>query len=159
MLYVYAIQQRHSPIETYLPAFQAATKCQAQTTSIAIPGSLAHRYGVVLQELRLELLRQNSQLLTLATGNHERDQGSSLLLEGDEMVLGPFNEAEMLPLPGPDMPVAHGPGHANNSLMLGDENLGFAQESPGSSVMQMAGWDQFESLVSNLSDNEMKSQK
>lgn len=146
MLYVYAIQQRHARLETYLPAFQAATKCQSLITSIATPGSLAQRYGVVLQELRLELLRHNSQLLAMATS--EQDGGisghASLMLEGDEAVLGHTTNLDMLGPNGGDM---SGIGDVNGQLAL-DDTLGFVDGSPGSSIIQMTGWGQFDSLVS-----------
>ncbi|KAL8404672.1 hypothetical protein RB594_009507 [Gaeumannomyces avenae] len=57
VLYVHAIQQRNSPPETYLAAFNAATICQDHLASVAIRGTLTERYGVVLQELRNEVLK------------------------------------------------------------------------------------------------------
>lgn len=67
ILYVYAIQQRTEAPETYLSFFHAASKCHAQLEGIAAKGSLMQRYGVVLQELRLELLQHNEYLASAAT--------------------------------------------------------------------------------------------
>lgn len=161
MLYVYAIQQRHAAPEMYLPSFYAATKCQAQITSIATPGSLAQRYGVVLQELRLELLRYNNHLLTLTTAHRDGTaRGPSMYLEGDDLVYGPGAGAQfgdpssMLPLDGSNPAAATlglpGGGGGGNMAGLTDETLGFTEGSPGSSIVQMAGWGQFDSLVSGV---------
>ncbi|KUJ18384.1 uncharacterized protein LY89DRAFT_47192 [Mollisia scopiformis] len=62
VLYVYTIQQRNSPRAKYLAYFQAAAKCQAQISSMAIKESLAQRYSVVLEELRLEAMKQTERL-------------------------------------------------------------------------------------------------
>ncbi|KAH6670261.1 nonribosomal peptide synthetase-like protein [Plectosphaerella plurivora] len=155
MLYLYAIQRRHSPPETYLPAFNAATRCQAQITSIALPGSLAQRYGLVLQELRLELLRHNSHLLALATGQIQGQGqgqggpgvvgavgGHGLLM--DEAVVGRFS-ADLLALEADGG--AGGLGFAGaGGLPLDDGGL-FPDASPGSSIAQLTGWGQFDSLA------------
>lgn len=147
MLYVYAIQKRNAPQETYLPAFQAAVKCQAQISSIAIPGSLAQRYGVVLQELRLEVLRHNSHLQALTIGGGDGTNGGAIQ-EGDEAQLGSFSDQDPLGL-GPEgmhlSLTARGiPGQLG---VAGDDGLGFVERSPGSSTVQMTGWGQFDSLV------------
>lgn len=147
MLYVYAIQQRHAPLETYLPAFQAATKCQSLITTIATPGSLAQRYGVVLQELRLELLRHNSHLLAM-TANAQDGNQETMKLEGDDAVLGALTNLDMLGSNGGDLiGIGQNAGDANSQLAL-DDPLGFVDGSPGSSIIQMTGWGQFDSLVS-----------
>lgn len=74
MLYVYAIQQRAERPETYLAQFQAASRCHGQLESIATRGSLMQRYGVVLQELRVEVLRHNHHLAAVATPRPELTQ-------------------------------------------------------------------------------------
>lgn len=164
MLYVFAIQQRHALPSTYLPAFYAGTKCQTQITSIATAGSLAQRYSLVLQELRLELLRHNSHLLALVTAHRDgAAQGSSLFLEGDDLVIGAmagaggqFGDANLLPMEHNNAAMAlglaqgHGGGGSGHIAGLGDDTLGFAEGSPESSIVQMAGWGQFDSLVSTL---------
>lgn len=147
MLYLYAIQRRHSQPEVYLPAFQAATKCQAQITSIATPGSLAQRYGVVLQELRLELLRHNSHLLALTTGQRdEGGQAQSHALGESEAIVNQFN-ADLLALEAADGMGFSGDAHGH--MGMGDDGIGFPDASPGSSIAQLTGWGQFDSLVSS----------
>ena len=58
VLYVWTIQQRSASPEKWQKHFDAASKCQGQITVSAQQASLAQRYGVVLEELRLEALRQ-----------------------------------------------------------------------------------------------------
>jgi hypothetical protein len=58
VLYVSTIQQRHSSNEIYRTYFEAAARCQSQISSLAENESLAQRYGVVLEELRLEAVKQ-----------------------------------------------------------------------------------------------------
>ncbi|KAM0426027.1 hypothetical protein ACHAPT_008658 [Fusarium lateritium] len=149
MLYVYAIQQRHAPPETYLPAFHAATKCQAQITSIAMPGSLGQRYGVVLQELRVELLRHNTHLLELISTNGEGAAGGSAnLRNGEEGLLGSYTNQDILDLGPQGIGFAPAAEDITGQLGLaGQDGLGFSEHSPGSSIVQMTGWGQFESLV------------
>lgn len=149
MLYVYAIQQRHAPPETYLPAFHAATKCQAQITSIAIPGSLGQRYGVVLQELRVELLRHNTNLLDLgSTDGQGAAGGSTSMRNGEEGLLGSYTNQDILDLGPQGIGFAPSAEDITGQLGLaGQDGLGFSEHSPGSSIVQMTGWGQFESLV------------
>lgn len=47
--------------------FRLASRCHAQIKSIATKGSLMQRYGVVLQELRLEVLRNNNHLASVSS--------------------------------------------------------------------------------------------
>jgi hypothetical protein len=83
-LYVYAIQKRSSPPEIYLTHFRSASRCHSQLESIATRGSLMQRYGVVLEELRVEVLRHNHSLAAIVTpgpigDDFEIDQQANLL--------------------------------------------------------------------------------
>ncbi|KAL3293700.1 fungal specific transcription factor domain-containing protein [Colletotrichum asianum] len=62
ILYVYAIQQRAEAPEKYSFCFQLASKCHSLYERNSVKGTLTQRYGVVLQELRLEVLRNNNYL-------------------------------------------------------------------------------------------------
>ncbi|KAF5521991.1 hypothetical protein CGCA056_v007420 [Colletotrichum aenigma] len=62
ILYVYAIQQRAEAPEKYFLCFQLASKCHSLYERNSVKGTLTQRYGVVLQELRLEVLRNNNYL-------------------------------------------------------------------------------------------------
>ncbi|KAK2743811.1 finger protein, partial [Colletotrichum kahawae] len=74
ILYVYAIQQRAEAPEKYSLCFQLASKCHSLYERNSVKGTLTQRYGVVLQELRLEVLRNNNYLASTspiqAGGNH-----------------------------------------------------------------------------------------
>ncbi|KAI5456689.1 finger protein [Mariannaea sp. PMI_226] len=146
MLYVYAIQQRHAPPETYLPAFHAAIKCQSQITSIAMPGSLAQRYGVVLQELRLEVLRHNSHLRELSAADGEIT--GTNVGESDELLIETYPNQGLQGLGSHRMHfVPPGEGVAEHLGLANEEGLDFVEHSPGSSILRMTGWGQFDSLV------------
>ena len=58
MLYIYVIQKRASPPDVYSEYFSAAARCQSHIAAIAEQGSLSDRYCLVLEELRVEALRQ-----------------------------------------------------------------------------------------------------
>lgn len=60
VLYIYVIQQRASPLEVYSSYLVAATRCQSHIAAMAEKGSLSERYCLVLEELRVEALRQAS---------------------------------------------------------------------------------------------------
>lgn len=134
-------------METYLSAFKAATKCQLQIEKLAIPGSLAHRYGTVLQELRTELLRLNNQLL-LRIAEAQDGEASELMREGDEVLFPQTGDVELTLAGVPDLDPGIS-GLEGPSLLPSDESLWFTQESPGNHILQMTGWDRFDSLVSN----------
>ncbi|KAL4886616.1 fungal-specific transcription factor domain-containing protein [Aspergillus karnatakaensis] len=58
MLYIYVIQNRAYPADTYKSYFSAASRCQSHLSAIAEKGSLSERYCLVLEELRVEATRQ-----------------------------------------------------------------------------------------------------
>ncbi|ORY67569.1 fungal-specific transcription factor domain-containing protein [Pseudomassariella vexata] len=81
ILYVYTIQQRNSPPETYSRYLSAASRCQAQIANVAKNESLTQRYCVVLEELRLEALRQTKRVqLPAMTG--PQDVASRTIMPG-----------------------------------------------------------------------------
>lgn len=72
VLYVYTIQRRADPPSTWRPYFAAAEKCQHQISSFkSEKDSFAQRYSIVLEELRLEALKQtqNESNIRQATQN------------------------------------------------------------------------------------------
>jgi hypothetical protein len=72
VLYVDTIQRRSDPHDSWRPSFQAAEKCQAQLSSFVAENSFAQRYGIVLEELRLEVVKQT-----------QRGQSSHLAVDTD----------------------------------------------------------------------------
>ncbi|KAG4034570.1 hypothetical protein MFRU_003g05280 [Monilinia fructicola] len=61
VLYVYTIQHRFQPQEEYNEYFEAAVRCHSQISSRAKNESLAQRYSVVLEELRLEAINDRQE--------------------------------------------------------------------------------------------------
>lgn len=138
ILYVHAIQRRSSSVGDHLPTLQSAIKCQSQLSSLARPGSLSERYGVVLGELRLELFRHKPDLSGLFPQT-EADLGPSMqLLPNDNTS---FQNLEL--------PVDMGAVGVDTDGLPDDQGAAFLGPSPSSSVAQMTGWERFDSLVSS----------
>ncbi|KZL75298.1 fungal specific transcription factor domain-containing protein [Colletotrichum tofieldiae] len=136
ILYVYTIQQRTAPAETWQAYFNAASRCQTQLASLADNEStLAARYCLVLEELRTEALRQTERLQHAEIshqngGPHSRTN----VVTGNEEVQGQPENHHLASLNFPDV------GHA-------EDFVGF-DASPSSSLADMTSWGQFDSMVS-----------
>ncbi|KAK1505524.1 finger protein [Colletotrichum abscissum] len=94
ILYVFAIQRRTETPETCLDCFRLASQCHAQIESIATNGSLMQRYGVVLQELRLEVLRNNTYL---APVSNPRAGNCLTSNENNEILPVPYRRSQLRP--------------------------------------------------------------
>jgi len=70
---MYAIRKRSSLPETYNSFLTAASKCQSHLSAIAEKGSLSERYCLVLEELRVETLRQTQMMPTTTSENVNDD--------------------------------------------------------------------------------------
>ncbi|KAM5386529.1 hypothetical protein ACJZ2D_000492 [Fusarium nematophilum] len=157
ILYVYAIQQRAELPDTYTRYFRLASKCHAQIESIAIKGSLMQRYGVVLQELRLEVLRNNTYLASVSTPRAggasvrgENNPTQAELPQGsprDEAGMGQRNGGATFGgtsngLGGRENPEFNpSGGHQPGEGMPGDVGAVYG------GLAQMASWGDFDSLV------------
>lgn len=64
VLYIHTIQRRFDFADNWRPDFLAAEKCQAQLTSQVDKSSLVQRYGIVLEELRQEVVKQIKKVHT-----------------------------------------------------------------------------------------------
>jgi hypothetical protein len=141
VLYVYTIQQRHAPEEQYRKYFDAAARCQSQISSLAEKKSLAERYSVVLEELRLEALKQ------VEHPGDAQDRDSSLRVQS------------ALTAPEAAMHETHA-GLANTGDQSGVREMGemfsnsdaiiFDGQSgatPSSLMAELTGWGDFDSLV------------
>lgn len=141
VLYVYTIQQRHAPEEKYRIYFDAAAKCQSQISSLAEKESLAERYSVVLEELRLEAVKQ-------AQPQPENQNGNSIL-----RVQSGFAAPEAV------MHEAH-PSIINSDNQNGPQTIGelFSNSdatilegqtgtTPSSLMAELTSWGDFDSLV------------
>lgn len=145
MLYVYTIQQRQAPPGSYISFFTAGTQCQAQISRHAREGSLLQRYGMVLEELRIEVLRNNPVL-----------QGTTVLpTEPEDAIasssnLGVANATTAVANAQPDLCVPPHPG-VDQRLIPGAQfqavNEAVVGLSPNMSSVPLAGWRQFDSLL------------
>ncbi|KAJ0162112.1 Activator of stress, partial [Colletotrichum tanaceti] len=152
ILYVYTIQQRTAPAETWQAYFNAASRCQTQIASLADNEStLAARYCLVLEELRTEALRQTERLqhhAEMVAAAHQNGGGSNnsslaraggggvVVVAGGEDVQGQQPENH------------HLAGLNFSDVGHGEEFVGF-DASPSSSLADMTSWGQFDSMVTS----------
>jgi hypothetical protein len=132
VLYIYVIQKRASPPEVYRDYFSAATRCQSHISSIAEKGSLSERYCLLLEELRVEALRQT-----------ERLHPSTAVLEDDD------RHSQWRSQPTTSMPVDANPAADDYTDLMGEATVGFNDMMSSSVASDYSGWGQFASMVSS----------
>lgn len=106
VLYLHVIRTGASSPRSYAEYLSAATRCQSHISAMAEKGSLSERYCLVLEELRLETLRQaklinpsltdlggtesdltgNGTHLSMATGGTPTTNGSQIDLSGETII-------------------------------------------------------------------------
>lgn len=70
VLYVHTIQRRSDPQSTWKEYFTAASRCQQQIHALrGKKDSLALRYSIVLEELRIEASKQTDEALKITRSN------------------------------------------------------------------------------------------
>ncbi|TVY83627.1 Activator of stress genes 1-like protein [Lachnellula suecica] len=147
VLYVHTIQQRHVPRDTCRIFFDAAQKCQIQISSMGNSGSLAQRYSVVLEELRLEAVKQTQRQpefhppnLDVSNVNINSGNAPTPVQAGQIHETGQLQSQVSIP----DI-------FSNNleGNMFGDA---LNATTPSSLMADLTSWGEFESLV-NLSHN------
>ncbi|KAH8674252.1 fungal-specific transcription factor domain-containing protein [Xylariales sp. PMI_506] len=121
LLYVYTIHQLVSSTNTYQEYFDAAVRCQEQLSKLAVKGSLAARYYVVLEELRTESVKQMERWMR-AVDNDTVIDGNSVPNQNLDGSLGEVAYDDL--------------GGAGDSLHLYE-----------SSLADISNWAQFESLI------------
>ena len=110
----------------------------------AVPGSLSERYGVVLQELRLEMLRHKPSLLAEFPGDQIQQQSRR-----SGQSYNPFSHTQTGQETDTRLNGTNGDEAIDSSLVFQDGQAPqMVEPSPSSSVAQMSGWGQFDSLVS-----------
>lgn len=144
ILYVYTIQQAYSTDSKHQSHFDAAERCQRQIAIIAESGSLAQRYGVVLEELRLEAINQTQRHLEL----HSKNQIDSTL---QSSIPGPHLDVQQ-DQPS-DLGVSREPGlQAAASTFPSPDPSAFDNDpnstTASSLIAEMTSWGEFDSLVS-----------
>jgi len=131
VLYLYAIQKRSGPPEVYSQYLSAAIQCQSQISSIAEEGSLLDRYRHLLEELRLEAVRQT---------DCERFSGF------DSAVFASQDGPHIATAPMTDISGQFGQNSAADAAL-------HATVSPNAPIPDLASefadWDQFASMVSS----------
>lgn len=140
VLYVYSIQQRHAPEDTYKTYFDAAARCQSQISSLAEKDSLAERYTVVLEELRLEALKQTQR----PAGVPNPSLGLRLpTFSAPEAVMheASSNVSNLVDQSGAQLPADM---FSNSDATMFEAQTG---TTPSSMMAELTSWGEFDSLV------------
>ncbi|KAI1273461.1 transcriptional regulatory protein GAL4 [Xylaria sp. FL0933] len=132
MLYIYVIHKRATPPEVYDDCFSAASRCQSHLSAIAEKGSLSERYCLVLEELRVEVLRQTRRDYQPASSSEGLNDHST---PGNSQTTSTPLEQSL-----------H--NAASFSSLTIDTPIDF-NGMPSSAFSDSSGWDQFASMVSS----------
>ncbi|KAF5707780.1 hypothetical protein FMUND_10930 [Fusarium mundagurra] len=125
VLYIYVIQKWASPPETYSEYFTAAARCQSHMSTMVEKGSLSERYCFLLEELRVEALRQVNRMHPNAfLEGHAQDNAF---------------QSHVMPMDTPSDKTSY------TDLMGENGGLNFN----GMSGVDFSGWGQFANMVSS----------
>ncbi|KAF4874259.1 putative transcriptional regulatory protein [Colletotrichum siamense] len=153
ILYVYAIQQRAEAPEKYALCFQLASKCHSLYERNSAKGTLTQRYGVVLQELRLEVLRNNNYLASTSPIQAGGDYVPSEMMTARNSSMATENENVRVRSQFDDL---HTRSNAATSQIENptEDQLVNGNAGPVTSIdalntgfFQISDWGQFDSLV------------
>lgn len=154
MLYIYVIQECASPSEVYSSYLSAATRCQSHISAIAEKGSLSERYCLVLEELRVEALRQTKSTTLGGIVNTQPQDNSSA---NGTWLQPPVNTTNSSTIPisaTRENPPAAADYAATD--LRGEPDIDFnGNNIPGFSFPDYSDWDQFTSMVSSGLGNTM----
>lgn len=126
VLYIYVIQKWASPPETYSEYFTAAARCQSHMSTMVEKGSLSERYCFLLEELRVEALRQVNRMhpnVFASLEGHAQDNAF---------------QSNVIPMDTPSDKTSY-------TDLMGENGLDFN----GMSGVDFSGWGQFASMVSS----------
>lgn len=126
----------------WIKYFEAAEKCQAQLAFAAKDNSLAQRYEIVLQELKLEATEQTRQ-----TNQIQQQQQEQIHTNNTPSEAQVFQQSQMI-----DVPIDGGatPAKGQDSENRADLSVwaeGISEESPNSLMADLTSWEEFDSLV------------
>ncbi|KAJ4258278.1 hypothetical protein NW762_008427 [Fusarium torreyae] len=129
VLYIYVIQKWASPPETYSEYFTAATRCQSHMSAMVEKGSLSERYCFLLEELRVEALRQINRLhpSTHPFGGMEGQSQDNAF------------QSNVVPMDTPS-------DRTSYTDLMGENGMDF---NGMSGVTDFSGWGQFASMISS----------
>jgi hypothetical protein len=167
VLYIHTIQRRFDFDDNWRPDFLAAEKCQAQLTSQVDKSSLVQRYGIVLEELRQEVVKQIKKVHTENKSDNsefvrrrEEAQGLDIAVQQSDSNLPTSFISQATDIPPTSWPmvsnlgVSNIPPTATYALPSAPADGADAAQLPftdicsGPSPSEMFGWAEFDSLVS-----------
>lgn len=128
VLYIYVIQKWASPPQTYMEYFTAATRCQSHMSTMVEKGSLSERYCFLLEELRIEAVRQINRMHPSANTFGD--------LEGHSHENG--FQSSIIPMDTPSDKTSY-------TDLMGESGVDY-NGMPG---VDFSGWGQFASMISS----------
>ncbi|KAM0193339.1 hypothetical protein ACHAPI_007651 [Fusarium lateritium] len=128
VLYIYVIQKWASPPQTYMEYFTAATRCQSHMSTMVEKGSLSERYCFLLEELRVEAVRQINRMHPSANAFGD--------LEGYSQENG--FQSNIIPMDTPSDKTSY-------TDLMGENGMDYN----GMSGVDFSGWGQFASMISS----------
>ncbi|KAL4746556.1 hypothetical protein BDW72DRAFT_210353 [Aspergillus terricola var. indicus] len=169
MLYIHVIQSRALPFRMYSMYLSAATRCQSHLSAIAEKGSLSERYCLVLEELRVEAMRQAYQprdaagdgSFELANRERDRDNHSHTHVHFPGSSQTTFHSTALsqaqagIPYDAQTSPHTIATSYSGS---LDGSAVGFAPDPNGNEIQGLGlglspsdcpGWGQFTSMVSS----------
>ncbi|KAL4900889.1 hypothetical protein BDW74DRAFT_170466 [Aspergillus multicolor] len=166
MLYIHVIQSRGLPGNLYNMYLSAATRCQNHLSEIAEKGSLSERYCLVLEELRVEAMRQtvNDQGTSVganAGGSNEQHRHHGQLsnddMSGNQLPGVPATDSQPAGVAAVQFDESPQTIEASYTSSLDETGLDFATSANndmaslglGLSPSDCPGWGQFASMVSS----------
>lgn len=128
VLYIYVIQKWASPPEAYSDYFTAATRCQSHMAIMVEKGSLSERYCFLLEELRIEALRQVNRM------HPSTNVFDSLESRSQENGF----QSNLMPIDTPSDKTSY-------TDLMGENGMDYN----GMSGVDFSGWGQFASMISS----------
>ncbi|KAI9897369.1 hypothetical protein N3K66_007225 [Trichothecium roseum] len=152
VLYIYVIQKRASPPDVYSEYFSAAVRCQSHIAAIAEQGSLSDRYCLVLEELRVEALRQVRRMHPSMVGAAATATATATTAATPAAAENTRGQLEDASLAGMMAMFDDSPGAATSyTELLADSAVGAGGGMPDFlfSDSDVSGWGHFASMVSS----------
>jgi hypothetical protein len=157
VLYIYRIQQGLGIKADFEGYFEAGMKCQGQLKTVSETGDcLARRYWLVLEELRVEAVRQSGKLSTITTSVAP---SSNLTPKTDTDTAVEPNLGMSLPslTPRAEPASPSSPFYSNNNSNNNNNTLSVPENpiynpdyfSDNGTMSELTGWPAFDSFVTS----------
>ncbi|KAK9459523.1 fungal-specific transcription factor domain-containing protein [Lipomyces oligophaga] len=156
VLYVYTIRSRAEGREGWEMYYEAGKRSQRMIAIAGNGNSLAQRYAVVLEELRVESIRDRNDMHTSYSGYAVDSKNEGEKIEESFIADSVSAGTESIDL---DMNIssagtattgADATATNNTATVLNDFGFGWAEKSKAEMLLDLTSWENFDSLVVNV---------